>query len=88
MENSEISEDHLKAIVGWRQVDEGVRFGVVPICRHAKPRAKRKRRKSDLEACSSWRRVLIAWTYKVAAGNHGGARHFGCGDQEAGLRVA
>lgn len=52
MENSEISENDLKAIVGQRQVDEMVGFAGVPIYRHEKRRAKRKRRKSGLEAGS------------------------------------
>ena len=55
MENSEISKNHLKAIVGWRQVAAMDGFRGVPKCRHEKPRAKGKRRRPDLEAGSRGR---------------------------------
>jgi len=52
VENAEISENHLKAIVGWRQVIGTVRFRQVPIYRQGDSGAKRKRLKSALEAGS------------------------------------
>ena len=43
VEISENSENHLKAIVGWRQVDEVHGVGQVPKYRHENDGAKRKR---------------------------------------------
>ena len=56
---SENSENHLKAIVGWRQAAEGDEVGRVPKYRHEKRGAKGRRRKSALDAGSRRRRVLI-----------------------------
>ena len=53
MENSKISENHLKAIVGWLQVIGEVGFRQVPIYRRGNRGAKKKRRKVALEA-GSW----------------------------------
>ena len=43
VEISENSENHLKAIVGWRQAAEGDGVGQVPKCRHEKRGAKGRR---------------------------------------------
>ena len=56
---SENSENHLKAIVGWRQAAEGDGVGQVPKCRHEKPGAKGKRRSSGYETGSRGFGVLI-----------------------------
>ena len=46
----EESENHLKAIVDWRQAAELDEFGQAPKYRHEKGGANGKRRKSGLEA--------------------------------------
>jgi len=43
VEISQKSENHLKAIVGWRQMAEGDGFGRVPKYRHENRGAKRRR---------------------------------------------
>jgi len=58
VENSEISENHLKAIVGWLQVIGVVEFRRVPIYRQGNRGAKGKRGKVALEAGSWGWRVL------------------------------
>jgi hypothetical protein len=58
VDNSEISENHLKAIVGWRQVVGIVRVRQVPIYRQGKHGAKGKRGKAALEAGSRSSQVL------------------------------
>jgi hypothetical protein len=52
VEKSEISENHLKAIVGWLQVIGAVEFSRVPIYRQGNRGAKRKRPKVALEVGS------------------------------------
>jgi hypothetical protein len=59
VDNSEISENHLKAIVGWRQVAGMVGVRQVPIYRQGKRGAKGKRGKLGLEAGSLGWQVLI-----------------------------
>jgi hypothetical protein len=59
VEISEKSENHLKAIVGWREVAEGDEVGRVPKYRHEKFGAKGKRSKSGYEAGSRGFGVLI-----------------------------
>lgn len=59
MDNSEISENHLKAIVGWLQVVGVVGFRRVPIYRQRNRGAKGKRGKVALEAGSCTPEVLI-----------------------------
>ena len=79
MDNSEISENHLKAIVGWLQVLGAAEFSPVPIYRQGNRGAKGKRRKVAIEAGSwsgecqlhllAWARisVLSRWSFPPAA---------------------
>jgi len=58
VEIAEKSENHLKAIVGRRQMAEGDGFGRVPKYRHEKRGAKGRRWRSGLGAGSRGWRVL------------------------------
>jgi hypothetical protein len=54
VDNSEISENHLKAIVGWLQGAGTVRVRQVPICRQGKHGAKGKRGKAARSRLADW----------------------------------